>query len=196
MEEKSLGVCFNYYKGLFDADELESQVTSLKQAGIQVYELDKTGQVMAFLDEFTNQISIMLSSSLIQAYCLGLLANSTYDSLKRTIFWMWNSLHGKKLTKVQSGHIKEKEATFGLQLKVDQNTQIDFRLTGDVSDELKSRCIDKAFEVMMTVPRGTERRPINWFSSYSWDCQDWIIINVGEEIYNRVQKQDKTEDKK
>ena len=77
---------------------------------------------------------------------------------------------------------------------MDKYTQIDFRLTGDVSDELKSRCIDKAFETMKTIPRGIERRPINWFSSYSWDCQEWIIINVAEEIFNRVQNQDKVED--
>ena len=114
MKEKSLRVCLNYYKGLFDTDDLELQVQSLNQAGIQVCEIDKSGQVMAFLYEFTNQISLMLSNSIIQAYFLGLLANSTYDVLKRTIIWMWNSLHGEKMTKVQSGRIKEEEPTFGL----------------------------------------------------------------------------------
>ena len=189
MKEKSLAVCLDYFKGLFDADDLELYKKNLNDVGIELFERDKTSQVMAFMDEFTNQVSLWLSNSLIQAYFLGLIANSTYDVLKKAIIWMWNSLPGKKLIKLQAGgRIEEKEPTFGLQIKIDKNTKIDFRLTGDVSDELKSKCIDKAFETMNTISRGIERKHIDWFASYSWESHQWIIVNVAEEIYKRLQK--------
>lgn len=62
---------------------------------------------------------------------------------------MWNSLTGRKITIIYvNGEKEEKDATFGLDVKIDENTSINLRLSGDVSDELKSKCIDKAFELV------------------------------------------------
>lgn len=190
---KPLGILFEYYKGILDEDGLEERKKSLRDVGIVLVERDKSNKLMAFMDEFTNQVSLVISNPLFIAYILGLLTSASYDVMKSTIVWIWNSVQGKQITKFRmGGKQEEKEATFGIQVRVDANTKIDFRLSGDVSDELKSKCIDRAFGMMNKVQKGKEHRPIDWFAHYSWDEDEWVFVNVIEEINKRLMSKEKS----
>lgn len=186
---KLFQVKLNYYNGLFDQGELEVHKIKLRSVGVDLIEQDKSGIPMMFLDEFTNQISLTLSNPVIQAYVLGQLINGGYDVLKGTIIWAWNSLIGKKITKIHvNGEQEAKDATFGLNIEIDEHTKVDLRLTGDVSDELKSKCIDNGFELIKTLPKNNVPK-IAKFAKYDWDKQKWLIVNINEEIGKLIEKQ-------
>lgn len=191
MERELLEVSFRYFKEMFDEEELEQHKNSLNNVGIKLIERNVSGQPMMFMDQFTNQISLILSNPLFLAYAVGFMTDTSYEVLKKSIMWIWNCTIGKRLIKLHmSGEQEEKEATFGIQIRIDSWTKIDFRLSGDVSDELKSKSIDKAFEMMNTVPRGIEHRPIDWFANYSWEDNEWNTVNVAEEIRGRLINQE------
>lgn len=186
---KLFQVKLNYYNGLFDQGELEAHKIKLRAVGVDLIEQDKSGIPMMFLDEFTNQISLTLSNPVIQAYVFGQLINGGYDVLKGTIIWVWNSLIGKKITKIHvNGEQEAKDATFGLHIEIDEYTKVDLRLTGDVSDELKSKCIDNGFELIKTLPKNNVPK-IAEFAKYDWDKQKWLIVNINEEIGKLIEKQ-------
>lgn len=180
-----------YYKGIFDEAELKQHRSMLNNAGIRLVESDMSNQVIMFMDEFTSQISLIISNPLFQAYVLGLMTNASYEILKNSIIWMWKSTAGKKLTKLHmGGKQEEKEATFGIQIRIDNWTKIDFRLSDNVSDELKSESIDKAFKILNSIQKGEDRKPIDWFAKYSWDNHEWMIVNVEEEIHKNLLSQE------
>lgn len=191
-----LEVKLRYYKGIFDDDELKQHKNKLSNVGIKLIERDISNQIMMFMDDFTNQISLIVSNPLVQAYLLGLMTNASYEVLKKSIIWMWNSSVGKKLTKLHmGGGQEEKEATFGMQIKIDNWTKTDFRLSANVSDEQKSISIDKAFEILNSIPRGKNRKPIDWFANYSWENNEWMILNVDEEIHKKLLRQEQLKQK-
>ena len=187
-------VLLTFYRGSFDEIELDDYKKKLINAGIEMFEYDKSGRPMASLQDFTNQISLLINDALFQAFIMGLATNGSYDLIKQTIIWMWNSLKNKKLTMISASGKKEEDATFGITISVDHNTSIDFRLSGEVSDELKNKCIDKAFNFAKTLKRKPEPT-LAKFSKYDWDKHEWYIVDINKEIDKIIQEQRKKEGK-
>jgi hypothetical protein len=182
-------VQLSYYRGLFDLDELEKQKARLSNAGIEFSEYDKSGIIMHSVDNFTNMVSLAINSTLVQGLLFGVLTNGSYDILKNTIVWMWNSLRNKSLTKIHSGErIEEKEVTFGLDLCIDNTTRIGFRLSGDVSDELKINCIDKAFKLAKTYKRKSVPM-VSEFAKFDWEKGEWYLVDIYKEIQKIIEQQ-------
>ena len=182
-------IILKYYRGLVDEDELEIYKLKLREIDIELMEYDKSYVVMACLEDFTNQVNLMISSPIVQSITLGLMTNTSYDLLKCTIIWMWNSLIGKKLTKVKSnGNCESKEVTFGFSVSIDKETHLDFRLSGYVSQEDKNKCIDKAFELLKNPPRKISPYGLD-FAKYDYEKEEWKLINVNEERRKSVEKQ-------
>ena len=175
-------IMLEYYKGLFDEEELELYKFKLKSIDIELMEYDKTNKPMNSLEDFTNEVSLIISDPIVQSIIMNLINNASYDVLKSTIIWMWNSLIGKKITKVTSGgKCDAKEATFGLSLYIENQNKIDLRLSGDISDTDKEKCIDRAFEFikdssLKIPPHG------NNFAKYDYEKEEWILIDIVEEI--------------
>lgn len=174
-------IMLKYYKGLVDEDELETYKLQLREIDIELMEYDKSYVAMACLEDFTNQVNLMISSPIVKAIMMGLMTNVSYDLLKRTIIWMWNSLIGKEITKVRSnGSCEVKEATFGFSASIDKVTQIDFRLSGDISDEDKNKCIEKAFDILKDSSKKISPYGLN-FAKYDHEKEEWILIDIHEE---------------
>ena len=171
-----------YYKGLFDEEELDLYKSKLNLIDIELMEYDKTNKPMNSLEDFINQVNLIISDHIVQSIIMGLITNASYDVLKSTLIWMWNSLIGKKITKVTSdGKCDVKEATFGFSLYVDNQNKIDFRLSGDISDTDKDKCIEKAFELLKDSSLKICSHGYN-FAKYDYEKEEWILIDVFEEI--------------
>ncbi len=179
----------SYYKGLVNEDELEMYKLKLSEIDIKLIEYDKSYIPMACLEDFTNQVSLMISSPIVQTITSGIITNTSYDLLKGTIIWMWNSLSGKKLTRVTSnGSCESKEVTFGFSVSINKEMNLDFRLSGNVSEEDKSKCIDKAFEILKERTRQISSNKLD-FAKYDQDKKQWILFNTNEEIRKSLENQ-------
>lgn len=182
-------IMLKYYKGLVDENELKIYKLKLREIDIELIEYDKSYVPMACLEDFTNQVNLMISSPIVQSITMGLMTNASYNLLKGAIIWMWNSLIGKEIAKVRAnGNCDVKEATFGFSASIDNETKIDFRLSGDISDEDKNKCIEKAFELLKDSqkkisPYGSD------FAKYDYEKEEWILIDINEERRKVVQKQ-------
>lgn len=171
-----------YYKGLFDEEELEIYKFKLKSIDIELMEYDKTNKPMNSLEDFTNQVNLIISDPIVQSIIMNIITNASYDILKSTIIWMWNSLMGKQLTKVTSGgKCDAKEATFGLSIYIENHNKIDFRLSGDISDADKEKCIEKAFELIKDSSLKISPYGHN-FAKYDYEKDEWILIDIVKEI--------------
>ena len=65
---------------------------------------------------------------------------------------------------------------------------LDFRLSGNISDEDKSKCIDNAFEILKEQNRQISSNKFD-FAKYDLDEKQWILYNVNEEIRKILEKQ-------
>ena len=65
---------------------------------------------------------------------------------------------------------------------------LDFRLSGNISDEDKSKCIDNAFEILKEQNRQISSNKFD-FAKYDQDEKQWILFNVNEEIRKILEKQ-------
>lgn len=182
-------IMLKYYRGLVDEDELEIYKLKLREIGIELMEYDKSYVFMACLEDFTNQVNLIISSPIIQSITMGLMTNVSYDLLKGTIIWMWNSLIGKEITKVRAnGNCEVKEVTFGFSVSIDKVTHLDFRLSGDVSQEDKNKCIDKAFEFLKNPSKKISPYGHD-FAKYDYEKEEWILIDINEERRKVAEKQ-------
>lgn len=172
---------FVYYRDLVPSDELTTCVKNLQDVGIDLKLHDETGIPKAFLEHFTNVIYLKIPPELIGEIKTALITSVCYDTLKSTIIFLWKQTKGKKLTKYFSdGDSKEIEATFGINVELNDFTKFDIRLSGDISDEDKGRVIDKAFEFVSN--QETNKIPNSDFLKFNAVRDEWEKVNVVEEI--------------
>lgn len=170
-----------YFKGLIDEKKLEEQEIILKKAGIRVTKYDKNGKTTACsIEDFANSVYLVINSDIFKSLSLGIVTNVTYDLLKSTIFWMWNSLIGKTINKLIGSDttVECKEVTFGLKIKIDEGKEINFRLEGDIDDSDKKYAIDKAFQMSEELLLATEeenRKFYNLIGVYNQKNKSWIV---------------------
>ena len=181
-------IILEYYKGLFDEEELEIYKFKLKSIDIELMEYDKTNKPMNSLEDFTNEVSLIISDPIVQSIIRELITEASCYVLKSIIIWMWNSLIGKKITKVTSGGKSDtKEPTFGIRLYIENQNKIDLRLSGDISDTDKEKCIDRAFEFIKDSSLKISPYGHN-FAKYDYEKEEWILIDIVEEINKLQQK--------
>lgn len=168
-----------YYSSIFDKNELILLENNLNKAGIELYKCDKSGIPMASVDLLISQIMLKLNEPLVQGILIGVISNTIYDLLKKSIILLWKSTKGKTLSILQGGEIKEQKTTICIGVRI-KEAIVNFRLPEDIPDEQRESCLDNIFDFIKTIPSGS--RPSLDYAVYNVETETWNIINILEEI--------------
>jgi len=145
----SNSIHLNYLKGIIPEYELEKLSGNFSSAGIVFEYFDISEEPQASAEEILSPIVLFLSSDIVQAYILGLLTSTSYDLIKKAVLSIWRHISGKKIkVTTASGMESIKEANLDLDISLDDGTKVKFKLKGDISDEIKEKCIDNAFQLL------------------------------------------------
>ncbi|KHS58568.1 hypothetical protein QX51_02095 [Terrisporobacter othiniensis] len=180
-----LGVMLNYIGGVFDDRYLDEKEDDLNKAGIRLVKFDESGIPMnSFYDELISAIVLAINNEIVMQYINGILGSAIYDVLKSFIIDTWKNLKGKHYHKIYSGgKAEEKEASFGIQMKVNKNCEINLKLSGDISDSLKEKCVDDAFELVKYMNKSESKSEYsNIYAKYDVNKEKWVLIDIREEI--------------
>lgn len=80
-----------------------------------------------------------------------------------------------------AGSQEKKKITFGLEIKLDKNTSFNFRLDGDLSEELVEKSLDKAFDYLKE-QQPNENYKHSYFMTYNSTNENWNKLDVEEEL--------------
>jgi len=187
---KDYKILLKYYKDLLDEDVINKYDTDLTKMNIAQYKYDKSDIIMNSAGDIFNNVSLVINSNLVQAIITSVITSGFYDVLKSYIVWIWNNTKEKYLTKTTCSGAEKEKVTFGLNIDIDQYTKVNVSLEGDVSDELKSKCVDKVFEFIKDVP--LKNKPsIDDIARYNWDNEEWYLVDIMEEIKRLKEEKNK-----
>ncbi|MBN9647598.1 hypothetical protein J0L31_11400 [Terrisporobacter glycolicus] len=186
-----LCIKLDYLEGLFEGGYLEEKINELDKVGIKLVKFDKAEIPMKSFDDLTSVILMAINNEIVLQYVNGILACGIYDVLKKVIIDIWTKLNKKTYKKVySSGEIEEKEATFGISMNINENLNVSFKLSGDISDELKEKCLDDAFELTKYLRENeVKSNYFNNYAKYDTHKQEWVLIDIKKEIEKLMSKQ-------
>ncbi|HCE2128569.1 TPA: hypothetical protein NG573_004808 [Vibrio parahaemolyticus] len=137
-----------YFKDIIDDSTINESTESLNLHGLSLNTYDRSGRLEASLSDFVSQIFVMLSPALVHAIATGLLTNAVYDALKTQLLALSRDVKGKTYKRISgSESIKTIEADFGVKFRSGYDS-FDLKISPNASDEVKLRCIDRAFDII------------------------------------------------
>jgi len=137
-----------YLEGIIPVSELNSIRSQFEDLGIDFECVDISGDPQAVLEELLAPIILYLSSDVIQAYLLGLATSTSYDIIKTSVISIWKHVSGKSIKKTTTSKETSVAVNFDLDIRTTGGTRVKFKLKGDISDSLKDKCVDKAFQLL------------------------------------------------
>lgn len=180
----ALGIRLDYLGGIFEDEYLQEKISELNRIDIEFIGYDKSMVPMASFDDLKSVILMAINNEIVWGYINGILSCGIYDVLKKVVIDIWKKLNGKTYNKIYpSGKVEEKNATFGISMNVNEKCNIDFKLSGDIPDELKEKCLDKAFELIKDLNEKEFKN--NFYSNYAkYDIQkqEWVLVDIKQEI--------------
>jgi hypothetical protein len=169
------------YIGELSEKDLSEISNQLSTANFELSAFDSSRKVTACLDDFTFVTYLTLSSPFVIEFIKGVGTNAGWDIIKKTIILVRSKILGKKYYKITSKKQEEKEITFGVKMKLDENTGFDFELKGDLTNEMIGESLDKIFDFLKT-QKVNPKYEHSLFVQYSKEEKKWKPINVLEEI--------------
>lgn len=68
-------------------------------------------------------------------------------------------------------------------MKVNQNCDINLKLSGDISGSLKEKCLDDAFKLVKDMNKSEIKSEYsNIYAKYDVNKEKWVLIDIREEI--------------
>jgi len=169
-----------YIEGIIPEENLELLRSKLGNHDIGFEWHDMSGAPQAAISDFLAPIILSLPSDVVQAYILGLANSVSYDLLKLSILEIWHNITGKKYNKITSNNIQEIEASFDLNVDTPGKTKFKFKLAGNISDNLKEKCIDNAFQLIES--KSYPENHTEYICSYDTDNEQWEKLEQFEFI--------------
>lgn len=166
--------------------ELQQLHDDFNNVGIEFIWKDISDEPQASIEEFLSPIILILSSEVFQAYILGIMTNATYELLKESILSIWQRLSGKKLTKVTTHGTSQVYTALDLDISLENRTRVKFKLTGNISDEIKEKCIDGVFNILKSTDWDTSKK--GYILIYDNNLNKWIIYEDLEFIKKVIRK--------
>jgi hypothetical protein len=180
-------VHLEYYSPLINETDVSEIEAILSKSNLELSRRDRSGVMMASVEDFTLQMFIILNDKTTQEILLGLGTSALWDTIKSTTIYVWNKVKGKTINKITSREVTKKNINFGLRIKIDKETQIDFKLDGDVSEELISQSIDKIPDIIKNIKSGSVILP-SIYKVYNKKTKRWNTVNIEKEIKKIIKK--------
>lgn len=175
-----------YIGGLIDENEILDLEEKLKKAEIELSKFDKSYLSYDSFDEYLNVVFIGISPSLISSILTGVASNIVWELIKYAVKKIWFKVNGKQYFKLTTTHSQEKkDITFGVQIILDEKTSYNFRLSGDLSDELIEKSLDKALDYLKDQqPNIRYKHP--YYMTYNSTNENWVKLDVEEELIKKI----------
>lgn len=173
-----------YIKGVIPEESLELLRSKLGNHDIGFEWHDISGAPQAGIEKLVAPIILFLSSDIVQAYILGLVTSASYDIIKSSVLDLWGDISGKKYNKITASGIEEMDASFDLDVNTSGKARVKFKLKGNIPDNLKEKCIEKAFHLLEStnLPENQNR----YVCRYDVDSEQWEILEELEFIRKYV----------
>lgn len=184
----------SYLGGLIDSEEIREIEETLRQSQLELSSFDKSGLFKNALEDYANVISVAISTPLISNILADVVSSFVWDSIKVTVKKVWVKVKNKEYTKLTAGSQEKKKITFGLEIKLDKNTNFNFRLDGDLSEELVEKSLDKAFDYLKE-QQLNEKYKHSYFMTYNSTNENWNKLDVEEDLRAKILKRNKKQDK-
>jgi len=137
-----------YLEGIIPESELDLIRSRFEAIGIGFECIDISGEPQASIEELLAPIILYLSSNVFQAYLLGLTTSTSYDAIKTCVINIWRNVSGKRIKKTTPSKVESVAVNFDLDIRTIGDTRVKFKLKGDIPDNLKEKCVDKAFQLL------------------------------------------------
>ena len=107
---------------------------------------------------------------------------------------MWKKVRTQEITKYTSRKSEKHKITFGIKVALDKNTQFNFNLEGDLSEDLILNSLDKTIDFVKSQKTNSEyKHP--FFVKFDKENGKWKSIDVEKELRKIAQKQNKKKKK-
>lgn len=171
-------VHLDYYGGLIDDNDIATIETSLAGVNIELSRFDKNGVPYASLEQFMLQVALFLGDKTTQDILSGVGTNAIWDTIKTVTFHIWRTVRNRTAIEQTNNN---RTLNCGIKMALDKNTKFEFKIDGDLSDEIALKSIDKILEFLKTVtPNQTSKRPD--FVTFNHETECWEIIDVNAEM--------------
>ncbi|WP_145050770.1 hypothetical protein [Paenibacillus xylanexedens] len=182
-----------YVSGPIDESDLLLMSSDLNENGIQFIALDKSGQIYASIDEFSNVFSFLVSSSLAMGLVSGILASATWDSIKTVILRTFKKVKNKKCNKITKNGVEEKQITFGIEVKINDD-HYNFKFNGISSDEAMREALDNIMSLLQNKQSlSSEINHLsgsglpNYIATYDEVSKIWIVRDTNKIMLDKIE---------
>ncbi|AUS26757.1 hypothetical protein MKX36_12165 [Paenibacillus sp. FSL W8-0439] len=181
-----------YVSGILKEDDLLILRSNLKKNGIELKSFDKNGNITASIEDFTNVYSFLINSSLLAGLVSGVIASAAWESIRYVILHTFKKVKDKKYNKITSKGIEEKEATLGIEVKVNNN-HYNFRFNGISSEKAFHEALDKIIPLLVSVQSQTietHEKSIpeipTFIGTYDEKTCLWVVRETSEIIKEKI----------
>ncbi|WP_145146537.1 hypothetical protein [Paenibacillus xylanexedens] len=182
-----------YVSGSIEESDLLLISSDLKENGIQLIALDKSGQINASIDEFSNVFSFLVSSPLAMGLVSGIIASATWDSIKIVILRTFKRVKNKKYNKITKNGVEEKQITFGFEVKINDD-HYNFKFNGISSDEAMREALDNIKSLLRSKKSlSSETNQLsgsglpNYIATYDEVSKIWIVRDTNKIILEKIE---------
>lgn len=181
--------------GEFSEADLATIQANLEKKFLELSSFDKSGLMVASLDEYTLLTYILLTEPIIKTILTELGTNAIWDSIKWTTIYAWGKVKGKRYTKITSADTKERAIKFGLKIHLDDRTKFDLELSGDLEVEDIERVLDKGLDYLKDLKPNLDHQHPDYLK-YSKTEDKLIRLVVLDELKKKKKKKKKKERRK
>lgn len=175
-----------YLSPLIDQQTIDILSEDFKQVNIRLGSWNDFGVIKASLEEFSLQIFLAISNPITVEILKTIGLNSIWETFKYAILNLHKKVfrHGN-----QKSNLISKEVNFGFKMAVSKTVKFEFKIDGDLSDELILASMDKALDFVKehdgkTVP--VIELPI--YSTFDHKTHKWKKVNVLKELKKKKKK--------
>lgn len=177
----------HYYKHNISEPELLDYEQKIQEVGLELSHYDQEGDIYNNLEDFTLQTFIALNNSTVSSILQGTLSNLTWETLKYISLDFWKRVKSRTVTKIMPNGSKQASLSFGLKVTLDEHTELDFELRGNVSEKTILQSLDKSIKLIREHKRNQNyKHP--YFIKYDEHLELWESIDVEEELRRRHSK--------
>ncbi|MCB0701366.1 MAG: hypothetical protein R2863_04990 [Candidatus Kapaibacterium sp.] len=178
----------DYYEGLLNKEDIENIQTILSSEGFELSSFDKTGIPYANLEDFTLTVALFINENITQTLISGLVVNAIWDVIKSTTILIWKKTKSKKLNKTTLNSTITTPINMGLKVSIDENTNLDLMLNGDIDKKVIGKTLDDAFELIKKTKKNPTPQSAKFYKANS--NGEWIEIDIQREILKKIKKKE------
>jgi hypothetical protein len=183
-----------YYSGIIFRSDLTEYEKLVLKIGGEFSNYDKNGDFHNSLDSFTLDTFLVLSSITVQSFLANTINNASWDITKHLILKIWRKSKNKVITQLTSSRSENKNLTFGVKVSIDQKTMLNFKLQGDISEDVVLSSLDKIIDFTRNQQLNTSYKHPK-LVEYNKKDQRWEATDVDRKLKKIAKEQIKNRKK-